>query len=70
MKIGCSEVSKRSYPPYFDYLSERYQPLRSMELELLSPLDSDDSIHEYTEIEIATVMDQIALLNPEGKCRA
>ena len=41
-----------------------------MELELLSPLDSDDSIHEDTEIEIATVMDQIALLNPEGKCRA
>ena len=27
MKIGCSEVPKPSYPPYFDQLSERYQPL-------------------------------------------
>ena len=27
MKIGCLEVPKPSYPPYFDQLSERYQPL-------------------------------------------
>ena len=35
VKIGCSEVSKRSYPPYFDYLSERYQPLCSLTQHLL-----------------------------------
>ena len=29
MKIGCSEVPKPSYPPYFDLLSERHQPLFS-----------------------------------------
>ena len=27
MKIGCSEEPKPSNPPYFDQLSERYQPL-------------------------------------------
>ena len=27
MKIGCLEVPKASYPPYFDQLSERCQPL-------------------------------------------
>ena len=53
-----------------DNIQHHLSEIRSMELEFLSPLDSDDSIHEDTEIEIATVMDQIALLNPEGKCRA
>ena len=27
MQIGCLDVPKPSYPPYFDQLSERYQPL-------------------------------------------
>ena len=27
MQIECSEVPKPSYPPYFDQLSERHQPL-------------------------------------------
>ena len=27
MQIGCLEVPKPSYPPYFDQLSERHQPL-------------------------------------------
>ena len=27
MQIWCSEVPKPSYPPYFDWLSERHQPL-------------------------------------------
>ena len=30
IKIGCSEVPKQSYPPYFDQLSERHQPLWSI----------------------------------------
>ena len=28
MKIGCSEVPKQTFPPYFYQLSERHQPLR------------------------------------------
>ena len=27
MIIGCLDLPKPSYPPYFDQLSERYQPL-------------------------------------------
>ena len=28
-------MSKRSYPPYFDYLSERYQPLCTLQMRRL-----------------------------------
>ena len=33
MKIGCSEVPKPRFPPFFDYSSERDQPLSSTPLE-------------------------------------
>ena len=46
MKIECSEVPKQTFPPYFDQLSERHQPLcgdvsYAMMLENKNDLDND-----------------------------
>ena len=39
MKIGCLEVPKASYPPYFDQLSESSQPLWLELQTLVAPTD-------------------------------